>query len=147
MKIQDSPIIIEEDYDTSKEILWNALTNINEMRKWFFENIPDFQPVVGFKTAFDVSSGERVFKHLWEIIEVIPNKKIKYNWKYADYSGNSFLSFELIPKENLTSIKLTIEITEDFSSDIPEFKVESCLGGWDYFLNNRLRKYLEYITE
>ena len=40
MKSTDSPIIIEETFKTSKEILWNALTKKEEMIQWFFENIP-----------------------------------------------------------------------------------------------------------
>ena len=114
------------------------------MKKWFFNNIPSFKSEVGFKTQFNVKSEERNFLHLWEIIEVVPSKKIVYNWKYAEYSGNSLVYFELFENiNNTTKIKLTCKITESFSDDIPEFKTESCRGGWNYFIKQNLKNYLE----
>jgi hypothetical protein len=38
---------------------------------------------------------------------------------------------------------LTNIITEDYPSDVPEFKRESCIGGWNYFLGEMLKGFLE----
>jgi hypothetical protein len=38
---------------------------------------------------------------------------------------------------------LTVEVLEDFPDDIPEFRRESCIGGWNYFINHRLKEYLD----
>jgi len=40
-------------------------------------------------------------------------------------------------------LTLTTQITEDFDDSIPEFKRESCIGGWNYFLKERLFNYLK----
>jgi len=44
------PIIVSETFQKPVDIVWNAITNVSEMRIWFFENIKAFQPVVGFES-------------------------------------------------------------------------------------------------
>ncbi|KAA3622296.1 MAG: SRPBCC domain-containing protein [Bacteroidetes bacterium] len=145
MKRSDSPIIVEVSFNSNKEALWQAITDHSRMIQWFFDNIPDFQPQVGFKTRFEVSPGERTFTHCWEITEVKPFQKITYNWNYEEYPGDAFVTFEISPKHDQVTVKLTMDIIEDFPDEIPEFQLESCLGGWNYFLGENLKKYLEKI--
>ncbi len=143
MKKTDPPIIVEVNYIASIEEVWQAITQLKKMRQWFFENIESFQTEVGFETSFQVQSGERTFTHLWKIKEVIPFKKIAYHWKYEEYSGDGFVEFEIFEKEEGTQLRLTNIITEDYPEGIPEFKRESCIGGWNYFLGERLQEFLE----
>jgi len=143
MRIVDAPIIIEQKYKISAAVVWTALTDIRQMKRWYFENIPDFKPEVGFETQFEVRSGNRIFPHHWKVTKVVPLKKITYNWKYDGYPGNSFVTFELFPQDNQTLLRLTTKIEEDFPQDIPEFTRESCEAGWIYFIHNRLKKFLE----
>jgi uncharacterized protein YndB with AHSA1/START domain len=142
VKTNEPPIIVEESMDRSVDIVWKAITNVENMRQWFFGNIPDFEARLGFKTVFEVNTGGRTFTHLWEIIEVVPLKKIVYNWKYKEYPGDSLVTFELSPLNNKTVLKLTAIIKEDFPDTIPEFQRESCQGGWDYFIKNSLKSFL-----
>ncbi len=143
MKRADKPIIVEETYNKPIKTVWKAITEPAQMRKWFMENIPDFKPEVDFETEFDVKAGGRVFPHHWRITKVEPNKLIEYNWKYGGYQGEAYVVFELTKEGSLTRLKLTNIVVEDFSEDIPEFKRESCIGGWTYFINERLKDYLE----
>lgn len=143
MKSTDSPIKIEETFEVSADLLWNALTNREEMIQWFFENIKEFEPKVGFETKFVISNEERVFPHLWKVTEVEHLKKITINWKYEGFEGDSHVSFELFDEGQKTQLKLTHTVTEDFPSDIPEFARESCIGGWNYFIKERLRDYIK----
>lgn len=143
MKKQDEQIVVEQNINAPVDKVWKAITSVDRMRKWFFENIPDFKPVVGFKTEFEVESGDRKFTHLWEVIEAIPNKVIKYTWRYKEYPGDSYVSFGIEQKTDSVTVKITVNITEDFPEDIPEFKRESCIGGWQYFIQGRLKDYLE----
>lgn len=142
MKKTDPPIIVKQIFHTPIEIVWNSITELEKMHQWYFENIPSFKPEVGFKTRFNIQSGERNFLHMWEVLEVIPNKLIKYNWKYEAYPGDSNVTFELFDEKNITKLVLTVDIIEDFPQDIPEFKRESCIGGWEYFIKDRLKNYL-----
>jgi uncharacterized protein YndB with AHSA1/START domain len=123
--------------------VWEAITRVDQMRRWFFDNIPAFEPEIGFTTQFEVSSGERVFPHIWTIIAVEPAHKITYNWRYDGYHGNSLVHFELTEDNSKTVLTVTHETTADFPDDIPEFSRESCKGGWEYFIQERLKKYLE----
>nr|WP_321245025.1 SRPBCC domain-containing protein [uncultured Psychroserpens sp.] len=142
MKTTDKPILVEHLFDQSIERVWKAITQLDEMTQWFFDNIPDFEPVVGFKTEFTVQSEDRIFPHIWVITEVIPQKKIVYNWSYTGYNGDSIVTFELIEDGHQTKLRLTTKIVEDFPYEIPEFKWESCLAGWNYFIKDSLTKYL-----
>ncbi|KAA3613030.1 MAG: SRPBCC domain-containing protein [Calditrichaeota bacterium] len=146
MNTLNDPIIVEQVFNNSLKTVWDAITKLEQMIGWFFEDIESFKPEVGFKTQFNVNTGERDFLHLWEITEVDPQKKIVYNWKYKEYPGDSFVIFELFEQENGTMLRLIHTVTESFPQDIPEFTGDSCLGGWTYFIQNRLKNYLENIS-
>ena len=140
---QKEPIIVEQHFEKTMSVVWKAITEPDQMIKWFFENIPDFRPEVGFKTQFNVQSGERNFLHLWEIIDVDQGKKIVYDWRYQEYTGIGKVTFELEEKNGQTVLKLTNEGLESFPADIPEFTKESCVGGWTYFIKERLKTSLD----
>jgi hypothetical protein len=50
MKKGEAPVVVEQGFDRSASAVWDAITKIGEMRKWYFENIPDFKAEVGFST-------------------------------------------------------------------------------------------------
>ncbi|MEW5923638.1 MAG: SRPBCC domain-containing protein [Candidatus Zixiibacteriota bacterium] len=143
MKKEDDPIIVEQTFKVSADKVWKSITEIDLMRQWYFENIPSFRPEVGFETQFNVTSEGRNFLHMWRVTEVVPKRKIAYNWKFKEYPGDSFVVFELSGKGDSTRLKLTVNVTEDFPENIPEFTRESCIGGWEWFIKERLKEYLE----
>lgn len=143
MKVSDEPIVVEQSFENSTEEVWLAITELNRMREWFFDNIEEFEPKIGFKTSFAVQSGERTFTHLWEITEVVPLHKITYRWHYTEYPGDSFVKFELNEKAGFTRLRLSTEVIVDFPDEIPEFKRESAVHGWNYFIGKQLKAYLE----
>jgi len=144
MKQTDPPIVIEQHFTANPARLWKALTNPAEMRKWFFEQMPDFQPEVGFYTEFVITNDGRTFTHCWTIKEVIPEQKIVYGWNYPEYPGDSNVHFDIEARENGSLLRVSTEILEDYPDDIPEFKRESAITGWKYFIQERLSEYLEY---
>lgn len=146
MNNTNPPIIVEQVFDKDSETLWAAITDAKQMPLWFFDNIPAFETQVGFQTSFLVQSGERSFTHLWEIIEVIPGQKIKYDWRYKEYEGVGFVTFELFEQEEQrTLLRLSNEGIESFPQDIPEFAKESCQGGWEYFIQGNLLNYINSL--
>ena len=138
----NEPIVVEETFNANIQFVWESITELDNMKRWFFDNIPAFQAKVGFKTAFNVKSGERDFMHQWTIIEVVPKKKIVYDWRYLEYSGEAVLTFEMCEKEDKTKLIVTCKGIESFPQEIPEFKRESCLAGWNYFIKDRLKNYI-----
>lgn len=142
MKTTDKPVIVEQVFDKSIDEVWQTITEHGKMILWFFENIPAFKPQVGFKTQFNVNAPSRDFLHVWEVIEIIPYKRIATNWKYKGVPGNSIVTFELTEIGNQTQLTVSTKIIEDFDETIPEFKRESCRDGWNYFIKQRLKNYL-----
>jgi uncharacterized protein YndB with AHSA1/START domain len=143
MKTTDKPIVVKQIFNVSADRLWSAITELKQMKQWFFENIESFEPKVGFTTSFLVENEGRRFMHLWKITEAEPCKRITYNWKYEGYAGDSWVTFEISEQENHTLLTLTHQITESFPQDIPEFKIESCMEGWTWFIKQSLKNYLE----
>ncbi len=138
----DPPIIIEQEINVPVSEIWSALTELEEMRQWFFDIIPDFKAEAGFETQFHLTNEGRDFPHLWKVVEVIPQEKIVVNWKFGGYSGSSNVAFEIIRTDDKNIIRLTTEVIEDHPQDIPEFRRESSVGGWNYFMKDRLYNYL-----
>jgi uncharacterized protein YndB with AHSA1/START domain len=143
MKASEEKIVVEQILNATVEKVWNAITKHDQMIQWFFENIPDFEAREGFTVSFDVDSGERIFPHVWTIKEVVEKKKIVYDWSYIDFGGQSFVTFELFAQGDKTLIRLDNEVIKDFDDNIPEFRRESCLGGWNYFICERLKAYID----
>ena len=143
MRKDEEPIVVEQTFNVPVETVWNAITQVEQMCKWFFENIPSFKPEIGFETEFNVQNQDRNFLHKWKVTEVETLKKISYNWRYEDYPGDSFVVFELFNENKGTKLKLTHQVTESFPQNVPEFLRESGLEGWKYFINKSLKEYLE----
>ena len=143
MKASDEPVVVEQTFNTSPEKVWQAITEHEQMIQWYFDNIPDFKAEVGFETQFNIHNEGRDFLHMWNVTEVEPLKKIKYEWKFEGYAGDSFVTFEIFDENDSTRLRLTATITEDFEDGIPEFTRESCIGGWEYFIKQSLKDFLE----
>lgn len=132
---------MERNFPISVEKVWESITVLDKIKQWFFEQIENFEPVVGFKTSFLVKSENRFFPHQWQITEVEPKTKITYNWKYYGIKGDSYVTFEIKSVPSGTNLQITNKIVEDFPDDFPEFTRESCIAGWNYFFD-RLNIYL-----
>ena len=135
-------VTVEKLYNAPVEKVWNALTDKDEMREWYF-NVDDFKPEKGFEFSFagQGRKGEE-YIHLCRVIEVIPQKKLQYSWKYKGYPGYSVLTFELFAEGDKTRLKLTHKGLESFAENGADFSVQSFTGGWNEIINSMLEKYL-----
>ena len=124
--------------------VWNAITVLDEMHQWYFENIPDFKAELGFKTSFHLRNEDRDFTHQFELTEVNPMKKLAYSWTFLEHPGKSISTFKIEEDQgDYTQLTIHIQVLEDFPTHIPEFQREACVGGWNYFLGQRLMNYFE----
>lgn len=140
------PLIVERVYNVPADKVWAALTNIDEIKKWYFQ-IEEFSPKVGFK--FDFVGGPEdgpQYLHLCEITQVEEGKKIAYTWRYDNYPGNSEITWELFDNGDKTRLTLTHTGLETFEENGKDFSKESFKGGWTYFLNDALKGYIEPNT-
>ena len=140
MKTQ--PFTIERTYDAPIARVWHALTDKEEMKKWYFD-LKEFKPEVGFKFQFWGGDEKKKYLHLCEITEVVPNKKLTYSWRYDGYTGESFVTFELSPEGDKTRLKLTHEGLETFPADEPSLARKNFEWGWNQIIGNSLKEFLE----
>ncbi|MGF1924744.1 MAG: SRPBCC family protein [Bacteroidia bacterium] len=136
------PVIVERIFNVSADKVWNAITQNDEMKQWFFK-LEDFKPQVGFK--FDFMGGpdqETQYLHLCEVTEVIEGSKIAYTWRYDNYPGNSLVTWELFDKGDETLLRITHTGIETFAEAGKAFERNSFNEGWTYFLNTALQGYL-----
>lgn len=141
--MKTDPIVIERVYNAPIARVWSALTNNEELKKWYFQ-LEEFKAEVGFK--FDFIGGPEEgpqYLHLCEITALEPFKKIAYTWRYDNYPGNSTVSWELFDQGEQTLLRLTHEGVHTFGENGKDFQKESFNGGWTYFVHTALKGYLE----
>jgi len=143
MRASEEPVVVEQTFRATADQVWKSITDPDLMRQWFFDNIPRFEPEVGFETTFTVVNEGREFPHRWKVTEVVPSKKIAYDWSYDNYAGDSWVEWELFEEGSATRLRLTHKVREDFPDDVPEFQRESCVAGWTYFVAQSLKSHLE----
>jgi len=139
----NDPIIVEHYFDVPRETVWKSITQHDLMVQWYFDNIESFEPRVGFETSFTVQVEDRIFPHHWKITEVLPERKISYDWRYPNYPGEANVSFDILEENGQTKLTLTCQGIESFPQDIPEFNPESCRAGWNYFIKGNLKDFLD----
>jgi len=136
------PFVIEQTYNSPVNKVWEALTDNDKMKEWYFD-LDDFKAEVGFTFRFSGSDKGVTFWHECIVQEVIPFKKLSYTWRYVEYPGDSLVSIELFEEGDKTRLKLTHTGLETFPTDNPSFARESFAKGWTYITGTGLRNYLE----
>jgi uncharacterized protein YndB with AHSA1/START domain len=142
LKAGEQAIVVEIELGAVPKLVWAAITNPKEMSEWYFEGIEDFKAMVGFETRFTVQLEDRKFEHIWKVVEAEPEKRIAYTWKYGNYPGDSILSMDLVETSQGTRLRVEHRTIEDFPDGIEEFKRESGVAGWKYFIEERLKNYI-----
>lgn len=137
------PIVVKQSFAVPPDVVWRAVTVPQLMRLWYFDALGDFRPEVGFETSFEVESGGRVFRHLWKVTEAVPGQVLTYTWRYDGHPGLGATEWRLLETPEGTTLVLTCTGIESFPQEIPEFTRASCQAGWEYFLRDRLRVFLD----
>lgn len=136
------PFVIERTYNAPVTKIWKALTDKDEMKKWYFD-LSAFKPEVGFEFQFTGGTEEKQYLHVCKITEIIPNRKLTYSWRYDGYEGISFVTFELLDEGDKTRLRLTHTGLETFPADNPDFAKKNFTEGWTYITGTSLKEYLE----
>lgn len=141
--MMNDPFVIERTFNASIEKVWKAITEKDEMKKWYFD-IAEFTLQVGFEFQFYAGDAKKQWRHVCKIIEIAPGKKLTYSWRYDGYPGISYVTFELFSEENKTRLKLTHAGLESFPGEtVPELKKENFAEGWKQIIGTSLNEYLE----
>ncbi|MEP6701016.1 MAG: SRPBCC domain-containing protein [Bacteroidota bacterium] len=140
--MKKEPLIVERTYNASVESVWQAMTDKDQMKQWYFV-LEAFKPEVGFEFQFDANDKDLVYRHLCKVTEVIVGKKLSYSWRYEGFDGMSHVTFELFDEKGKTRVKLTHEGLETFPTDRPGFARESFAEGWNQILSKSLKEFVE----
>lgn len=134
-------LVIERTFDAPVGRVWKALTDVEEMRAWYFD-LKEFRAEVGFKFEFVVEHEGRTYHHLCQVTAVVPEKEIAYTWRYKGHEGNSLVTFEIFPEGDRTRLKLTHEGLETFPK-APAFARKNFMEGWSSIIGSSLAQFLE----
>ena len=120
--MKQEPFIIERTYKAPVEKVWEAITDKDQTKQWYFD-MPAFKPEVGTEFSFSGTGTDGTeYIHLCKVTEVIPNKKLSHTWTYKDQQGASLLTWELFEEGENTRVKLTHEGLESFPQDKKRFR-------------------------
>jgi uncharacterized protein YndB with AHSA1/START domain len=134
-------VVIERTFNAPVERVWKSLTDVAQMRQWYFD-LKEFKPEVGFEFQFVVEHEGTTYDHRCKVTEVIPQKKLAYTWRYKGHEGDSLVTFELFADGNETRLKLTHEGLETFPK-IPAYARENFEKGWTEIIGSELKQFVE----
>jgi uncharacterized protein YndB with AHSA1/START domain len=138
------PIVAEKSYNAPVAKVWEALTDNDKMKQWYFK-LADFKAEVGFE--FEFTGGDpkgTQYLHKCVVKEVIPNKKLAYSWRYDGYEGDSLVTFELSEEASGTHVKVTHTGLETFPA-IEAFAPKNFDAGWNAILGTSLKDFVEKV--
>lgn len=134
-------VVVERTFKAPVARVWKALTDVDEMRQWYFD-LKEFKPEVGFEFEFTVEHEGAKYQHLCKITEVIPQKKLAYTWRYKGEPGDSLVTFELSADNDKTKLRLTHEGLETFPKT-PAYARKNFEAGWTEIIGSELKKFVE----
>jgi uncharacterized protein YndB with AHSA1/START domain len=141
LKSDNKPLVIERTFNAPAPRVWKALTDVEEMRQWYFD-LKEFKPEVGFEFEFTVEHEGMKYRHLCKITEVIPQKTLAYTWRYKGHEGDSLVTFELFAHGDKTQLTLTHEGLETFPK-LPGFARKNFMAGWTAIIGSSLKEFVE----
>jgi uncharacterized protein YndB with AHSA1/START domain len=134
-------VVIERTFNAPIAQVWKALTDVEDMRRWYFD-LKEFRAEVGFEFEFTVEHEGNTYHHLCRVTEVVPQKKLAYTWRYKDAPGNSLVTFELSPDGNKTLLKLTHTGIDTFPKT-PAYARKNFEAGWTAIIGTELKQFVE----
>jgi uncharacterized protein YndB with AHSA1/START domain len=140
--MKTEPFVIERTYNAPVHKVWQAITDKDQMKQWYFD-LAEFKPEVGFEFQFTGGPEDRRYLHLCKITEVEVDKKLSYSWRYDGYEGISFVTFELFAEGDRTRLKLTHAGLETFPANNKDFAKENFVAGWNHIIGISLKDFLE----
>lgn len=141
--MSNEAFVIEKVYNAPAAKVWKAITDVKEMKQWYFD-LADFKAEPGFEFTFTAGPEDKLYTHICKVTEVVQGKKLTYTWRYEGYEGNSTVSFELFPEGEKTRLKLTHTGLESFpSAKDPNFAKESFAAGWTEIIGKNLKDFVE----
>lgn len=136
MSNDDSTLTVKRVIDADPETLFEALTDQEIMKKWFFASgdagwsaTVENNPKAGGRYKIDMHSPEDTYSHEGKYTEIIPNEKIVFSWN-SPYVTDTVVTITLNEVDGGTEVKLKHE----FMPTAEETKKHE--QGWTQILEN-----------
>ncbi|WP_343609166.1 SRPBCC domain-containing protein [Chryseobacterium oranimense] len=137
------PITVQYKINAPLEKVWNALTDKNEMKSWYFD-IRDFVLETGKEFNFYEPGEAKKYHHQCRILEIVPNRKLKHTWSYPEFSDAvTTVTWELQEEGSGTLVTLTHDNIESFDSLGENFSSKNFTEGWNGIIGQSMKNYLE----
>lgn len=138
---------VEAVFDATKSQVWEALTNTEIMKVWYFD-ISNFRLAVGSEFSF-YEGDKKEYLHEGEILKAEQNAVLQHTWKHPQQSkGSSIVTWEIEETDN-NKVKVTLshEGLENFADAGPNFAPANYEMGWNAIVKTNLRNYLYGIKK
>jgi len=138
---------VEAVFDATKSQVWEALTNTEIMKVWYFD-ISNFELAVGSEFSF-YEGDKKEYLHEGEILKVEQNVVLQHTWKHPQQSkGSSIVTWKIEESdENKVKVTLSHEGLENFADAGPNFAPANYEMGWNAIVKTNLRNYLYGIKK
>ncbi len=141
-----SLIKIEAIFNVTKEKVWEAITQPEIMKIWYFD-MANFNLNIGNKFTF-YEGEKKEYLHTGEVLKVEQNKVLQHTWLHREQStGSSIVTWEIDEVDGKSKVTLTHEGVESFADAGPNFTVANYEMGWNALVKTNLRNYLYGIKK
>ncbi|RYY97462.1 MAG: SRPBCC domain-containing protein [Chitinophagaceae bacterium] len=139
----EETLVFERRFDAPPATVWKALTDKEEMRRWYF-HLEAFRPEAGFAFSFVGGPPDGIqYVHRCVVTEAVPERVLAHTWEYEGYSGSSTVRWELTPDGDGTLLRLSHTGIGSFPADNPDLDIANFRQGWTEILHTHLRGYFE----
>lgn len=140
MSTPQAPVVTEVILNAPVSKVWEALASKDELKQWCFD-MNAFRPEEGFEFQFYGEKDGHRFLHLCKVVEVQPQKKMKWLWSYEHMPADTFVTFELSALDHQTQLRLTHEGLEKLPQD-ENYARKNFVEGWNMILGKLLPEFL-----
>jgi uncharacterized protein YndB with AHSA1/START domain len=142
-----STVKVASVFETSKQKVWEAVTNPEIMKVWFFD-ISNFKLEIGNEFSFYENDGKAFF-HKCKVLDFEQNNMLQHTWTHPEQSkGSSIVTWNIKELESgKVEVTLTHEGLDSFADAGEKFAPSNYEMGWNALVKTSLRNYLYNIQK
>lgn len=134
----NTSLVIDRVFDAPVDHLWQALTKRESIKEWYFAQVQQFEPIVGF--VFGLSDDGSGYQKEWTVTQVVEGQKLAHTWAYKGYRVCSEVAFDLFGEGAKTRLRITHTGLETFPLNA-HFARQRFAWGWD-LIGDKLSDFL-----
>jgi uncharacterized protein YndB with AHSA1/START domain len=142
---EDETISLERIYTAPINAVWAAVTEKEQLRKWYFDFSESFKLEPDHEWEWWAGPpGGKQWLHRGKITDVVAGKKLAHTWEYPGYQGKALVEWELVELDkNSTRLNFEFKILIPFDQNEEALKRKNFVEGWNYIVHTGLKEFLE----